>query len=77
MVRTIAILLTAVSAVPITIVPVILLFITFGALRWYYLKSARDIKRLEAIGTVQFTRPDTFSLFFSLQIEVLCTHTCL
>ena len=42
--------LTAVIANYYLIVLLVILFVTFLIIRWYYLKTARDVKRLEAIG---------------------------
>ena len=49
LVRTTAIVLTAIVANPVTLVSIVFLLAAFIALRWYYVKSARDIKRLEAL----------------------------
>lgn len=48
--RCTAIVLTATSSNPYLIVPALLMTVLFIGLRWYYLKSARDVKRIESIG---------------------------
>jgi ATP-binding cassette subfamily C (CFTR/MRP) protein 4 len=45
-----AIIATATASNVWLILPAILIIVTFVLLRWYYLKAARDVKRLEAIG---------------------------
>ena len=47
------------------IFPMIALIIVFLAMRFYYLKSSQEIKRLEAVG--RFTQSD----------GILWTHICL
>ena len=32
------------------IIVVVALMVVFVSLRWYYIKTARDVKRLEALG---------------------------
>ena len=66
--RFLAVVITAVIANPYMLIVVVILFIIFISLRWYYLKTARDIKRLEALGlsTLQFVSVNYFySLNFS------------
>ena len=66
--RVLAIVITAVTANPYMLIVVVILFIIFISLRWYYLKTARDIKRLEALGlsTLQYVSVNYFySLNFS------------
>ena len=46
--------LTAVIANYYLIVLLVILCVTFLIIRWYYLKTARDVKRLEAIGQLCF-----------------------
>ena len=48
--RCTAIILTAVSSNPWMAIPVVILAAIFFTLRQYFLKTAREIKRLEAIG---------------------------
>ena len=48
--RCLAIVATAVAINAWVIIPAALLLVVFLALRWYYLKTSRDIKRLEAVG---------------------------
>ena len=43
-------MLTAASANPWVTIPVVVLAVIFFTLRQYFLKTAREIKRLEAIG---------------------------
>ncbi len=50
--RVSAILLTAVVALPWLLIPCVVLFILFVGVRWYYLKAARDLKRLEGVGKI-------------------------
>ena len=45
-----AIVLTTVVANPYILIALVPLLVGFVFLRWYYLKTARDIKRLEALG---------------------------
>ena len=48
--RVSAILLTAVTALPWLLIPCTLLMLLLLAIRWYYLATARDLKRLEGLG---------------------------
>ena len=50
MLEFVSVLLIAVAASYIVIVPTIIVMILFLFMRAYYIKTARDIKRLEAIG---------------------------
>ena len=43
-------LLTASYGNPYVLIPAAAIVVGFVSLRWYYLKTSRDIKRLEAIG---------------------------
>ena len=54
--RCIAIVLTAISSNPWVVIPVVILAAIFLTLRQYFLKTAREIKRLEAIGEIRVTR---------------------
>ncbi len=45
-----AILVTAAYSNPYILIPAFFIVISFVGFRWYYLKTSRDIKRLEAIG---------------------------
>ena len=38
------------AANPYIFIPVVFVIAAFLVLRWYYLRTGRDIKRLEAIG---------------------------
>ena len=49
-VRFVAILVTAIAANWYLLFAVGILMVFFLGFRWYYLKTARDIKRLEALG---------------------------
>ena len=42
-----------VAAIPWTAIPVIPLGIIFFALRWYFLRTSRDVKRLECTSEYQ------------------------
>ena len=42
-----------VAAIPWTAIPVIPLGIIFFALQWYFLRTSRDVKRLESAGEYQ------------------------
>lgn len=48
--RFFAIIITAAAANYWILLPAVLVMVVFLVLRWYYLKTARDVKRLEAIG---------------------------
>ncbi len=48
--RFFAIILTASSSNPWIFIPAAVVIVAFLALRSYYLKTSRDVKRLEAIG---------------------------
>lgn len=48
--RCLAVIITATASNPWLTIPAVAIIITFILLRSYYLKSARDVKRLEAIG---------------------------
>ena len=43
------------------LIPAFLVITIFLALRWYYLKTSREIKRLEAIGKSHQTYSQPFS----------------
>ena len=62
MIHFIAIALTIVIVNVWIIIPLVLLSVVIPVFRWYYLKTAREVKRLEAIGQSQFT----------MHIMVLC-----
>ena len=53
--RVVAILLTASAFNVYVLIPAAILVVVFLALRWYYLKTSRDVKRLEAIGNASLT----------------------
>lgn len=42
------------------IILVVIIFVAFVGIRWYYLKTARDIKRLEAIGSLAVMKSGKF-----------------
>lgn len=48
--RCFAILVTALAANWWTLIPAALVVAALLAIRWYFLKTAREVKRLEAIG---------------------------
>ena len=48
--RVVAILSTASAFNVYVLLPAAILVVIFLAMRWYYLKTSRDVKRLEAIG---------------------------
>ena len=50
--RFISVILTTVIAIVWLIFPVFLVIVLFVGMRWYYLKTAREVKRLEAIGKI-------------------------
>ena len=50
MLRFLAIILTAAASNYFLLIPAFLVIIIFLAVRWYYLKTSREVKRLEAIG---------------------------
>ena len=47
--RFLAIVTTAAAANAYIVIPVVFVIVVFLCLRWYYLKTSRDVKRLEAI----------------------------
>ena len=50
LVQFLATVIKASVANPYILIAAVALFVSSLALRWYYLKTARDIKRLEALG---------------------------
>ena len=48
--KCLAALATAAAANAYSLIPVVFVIAAFLALRWYYLKTSRDVKRLEAVG---------------------------
>ena len=48
--RFVAILVTAAASNPYLIIAVVVLIVVFVGFRWYYISTARDVKRLEALG---------------------------
>ena len=48
--RFVSVILTTVVALVWLIFPVSVVIVLFVGMRWYYLKTAREVKRLEAIG---------------------------
>lgn len=54
--RFFAAIITASIANPYILVVVAVLFLFSLLFRWYYLKTARDIKRLEALGQLLITQ---------------------
>ena len=51
-VRFLGILITSIAANNYLAIVVFIITVVFVFFRWYYLKTVRDVKRLEAIGTV-------------------------
>lgn len=49
--RFLAIIVTAIASNYWVAIPAVVVVVAFLILRWYYLKTSRDVKRLEAIGT--------------------------
>ena len=47
--RCLAIIITAAAANPYIVIAAVFLIVAFLSVRWYYLKTSRDVKRLEAI----------------------------
>ena len=45
-----AVLGTASYGNPYVLIPAFLVVVAFISIRWYFLKTSRDVKRLEAIG---------------------------
>ena len=52
--RFLAIMVTAVVSNYWVLIPAVLVMTIFLALRWYFLKTSREIKRLEAIGMIHY-----------------------
>ncbi len=48
--RMVAIAITAIVALPWLLIPCVVLLPIFLAIRWYYLLTVRDLKRLEGLG---------------------------
>ena len=48
--RLLAIILTAAASNYWVLIPAAIVMVVLLALRWYYLKTSREVKRLEAIG---------------------------
>jgi len=48
--RFIAIIILASAANPYVMIPLPIIMAIFLVFRWYFLKTSRDVKRLEAIG---------------------------
>ena len=48
--RFFAIMITAVIANPYLLIVVVIIMLVFFLFRWYFLKSAREVKRIEALG---------------------------
>ncbi len=51
LIRFLAILIISIAANPWLAIVAAAVMVVFVFFRWYYLKTARDVKRLEAIGT--------------------------
>ena len=47
--RFLAIIATAAAANVYIVIPAVFLIVGFLSMRWYYLRTSRDVKRLEAI----------------------------
>ena len=47
--RCLAIIITAAAANAYIVIAAVFLIVAFLSVRWYYLKTSRDVKRLEAI----------------------------
>ena len=69
-------MLTAASANPWVTIPVVVLAVIFFTLRQYFLKTAREIKRLEAIGKdlLIFDRVDVLLVFLFSSKPSLLAH---
>ena len=52
--RFLAIMVTAAVSNYWVLIPAVLVMTIFLALRWYFLKTSREIKRLEAIGMIHY-----------------------
>ena len=52
MLRFLAIMIVAGAANVYVFIPVAIVVVLFVALRWYFLTTSREIKRLEAIGVL-------------------------
>ena len=48
--RFLATIITVMFAIVYMIIVVTLLLVLLVGMRWYYIKTARDVKRLEALG---------------------------
>ena len=55
--RFLAIMVTAAVSNYWVLIPAVLVMTIFIALRWYFLKTSREIKRLEAIGMIHYVVP--------------------
>ena len=53
--RVFAIVITAIVALPWLLIPCVILVFLFMGIRWYYLKAARDLKRIEGLGRITYT----------------------
>ena len=51
--RFLAIVVTAAIAIYYLLIVILVMVIVFVAFRWYFLKTAREIKRLESLGLIQ------------------------
>ena len=72
--RCLAIVVTAITINAWVMIPAFLLLSVFLAIRWYYLKTSRDIKRLEAVGGPREQWDFHFYILSSLPWPLFCSH---
>ena len=74
--RFLAIIVTACVSNPWILIPAAVIMICFILLRTYYLKTSRDIKRLEAVGQSHPPSfPPSLPPSLSLSLSVACSHS--
>ena len=69
--RFLAIVTTAAAANAYIVIPVVFVIAVFLCLRWYYLKTSRDVKRLEAICEYYYT--PLYNILYRMQLPLKCT----
>ena len=63
--RFVAILVTAAVSNPYLIIAIVILIVVFVGFRLYYIKTARDVKRLEALGQQYYSTVAVYFLISS------------
>lgn len=68
--RCLAVVITALVANWWTLLPMLVLLVGFLLIRWYFLKTGREVKRLEAVGE------SSTDLLGTIKYALVCAYAC-